>query len=157
MKRIETRLQQLPREHKTRYFHPPPPQSLKRGRYRQQRIVLYPEFFYTYWYIYIYIYICSSPLLTSCYLHTQALLILIFNFFILWKRFTWWNGLHLSFQPPNKKISSQQYFPSPSPFNTIWKTLIVIYPGFFRHTINYTTRGYMLNADGHRGYRFSMF
>ena len=37
----------------------------------------------------------------------------------------------------------------PPPLNTIWKTLISDISRAFWHTVNYTTSGCMLNADGY--------
>ena len=60
--------------------------------------------------------------------------------------------LYLIKKSPRSKIS---HSPSttvdflPPPRNAIWKTLQVTYSGYFWHTVNYTTSGYMLNADGH--------
>ena len=47
----------------------------------------------------------------------------------------------------------------PHPLTLFGKPWSVTYPGFFWHTVNYTTSGYMLNADGHLPgrYRFLMF
>ena len=52
-------------------------------------------------------------------------------------------------------LSKISYFPplagiySPHPLTLFGKPWSMIYPGSFWQTINYTTSGYMLNADGH--------